>query len=675
MNDFVLSDTIKKNFNKIPESIINEKDIFIIIYLIFFTLIDNNKLEDYLNDNSQFKNKNKLNDMKILKEEENKNNLNNSLIKEINSDFSIENYKKIKNLLYELTIDKNYFPDLLEFCLINALILVFNCGKEHTINIYLYDNFNKIKRGKTFENLEKNSFISQILKEPIQSYLKEVVEFNFNEVNGELTNDKKEVIKKKQYMNLFENLGNSLKNILVFQDILIIILKNFFNNFEEKVEVLLKNVEKENSITSLISPLIYMGTIIKFKKFQLIYDKENDNLRKFILSQLKILYSYPKSSFNYLFYILFTVYKITNSNQIEIEKIPFQYDITQAFLEYDSSFVMASVIKYDKRIKHIIFNQNKFGEIGLYELGKNLLFNQNIQIVNIGQMNLTTSQLEFFNIGLNGFCSAVELNYNNNIKIDESSGKAISESIVKFPNLIRLNLNKCKLGYGTKYILSTILEKKIKIKHLFLSKTLMDQTSIKILNKIIEKKNCSIEILSVSNCNFNNLFGRNFLKSMCKNVSIQELYMYNCKLNDSHYNDIRNLIISGNLNVISLYKNDISNFETLLKLIGLTNVKKKNNKIESQLMNLDLSVNPIKKQSICPKYLDVFIDICEKTTLKILDISQIINGENPKAIKEEENDMDIDDPPSSITKDESTIKTLNEKLGKIIENENKDIYF
>ena len=665
MNDFVLSDTIKKNFNKIPESIISEKDIFIIIYLIFFTLIDNNKLEDYLNDNSQFKNKNKLNDMKILKEEENKNNLNNSLIKEINSDFSIENYKKIKNLLYKLTIDKNYFPDLLEFCLINALILVFNCGKEHTINIYLYDNFNKIKRGKTFENLEKNSFISQILKEPIQSYLKEVVEFNFNEVNGELTNDKKEVIKKKQYMNLFENLGNSLKNIL----------KNFFNNFEEKVEVLLKNVEKENSITSLISPLIYMGTIIKFKKFQLIYDKENDNLRKFILSQLKILYSYPKSSFNYLFYILFTVYKITNSNQIEIEKIPFQYDITQAFLEYDSSFVMASVIKYDKRIKHIIFNQNKFGEIGLYELGKNLLFNQNIQIVNIGQMNLTTSQLEFFNIGLNGFCSAVELNYNNNIKIDESSGKAISESIVKFPNLIRLNLNKCKLGYGTKYILSTILEKKIKIKHLFLSKTLMDQTSIKILNKIIEKKNCSIEILSVSNCNFNNLFGRNFLKSMCKNVSIQELYMYNCKLNDSHYNDIRNLIISGNLNVISLYKNDISNFETLLKLIGLTNVKKKNNKIESQLMNLDLSVNPIKKQSICPKYLDVFIDICEKTTLKILDISQIINGENPKAIKEEENDMDIDDPPSSITKDESTIKTLNEKLGKIIENENKDIYF
>ena len=666
MKNFVLSDTIKKNYNKIPESIISEKDIFMIIYLIFFTLVDNNKLEDYLNDNSQIKNKNTLNDMKTLKEEEeNKNNLNNSLIKEINSDFSIENYKKIKNLLYELTINKNYFPDLLEFCLINALILVFNCGKEHTINIYLYDNFNKIKRGKTFENLEKNSFISQILKEPIQSYLKEVVEFNFNEVNGELTNDKKEVIKKKQYMNLFENLGNSLKNIL----------KNFYNNFEEKIEELLKNVEKENSITSLISPLIYMGTIIKFKKFQLIYNKENDNLRKFILSQLKILYSYPKSSFNYLFYILFAVYKITNSKQIEIEKIPFKYDISQAFLEYDSSFVMASVIKYDKRIKHIIFNQNKFGEIGLYELGKNLLFNQNIQIVNIGQMNLTTSQLEFFNIGLNGFCSAVELNYNNNIKIDESSGKAISESIVKFPNLIRLNLNKCKLGYGTKYILSTILEKKNTIKHLFLSKTLMDQTSIKILNKIIEKKNCSIEILSVSNCNFNNHFGRNFLKSMCKNVSIQELYMYNCKLNDSHYNDIRNLIISGNLNVISLYKNDISNFETLLKLIGLTKVKKKNYKIESQLMNLDLSVNPIKKQSICPKYLDVLNDICDKSTLKILDISQIINGENPKAIKEEENDMDIDDPPSSITKDESTIKTLNEKLGKIIENENKDIYF
>ena len=663
-----LPEDVISYFNEFPETIIDNRILYKIIYLIFFTLVDYNKLVEYLKENNNLKNKKILNEMKNIKEERNKNNLDN--FEGINDDFTIENYKKINKLLYDKTKDKNYFSDLLEFCLINALMLVFNCGKDHTINIYLYDNFNKIKRGKFFENLEKNSFVTEVLKQPFESYLKETVEYNFNEETLEFTNDKKEIIKKKQYLSLITNLGKSLNDILI----------GFFYNFEERVDELLKKVEKENSTSSKISPLIYMGMIIKFKKFQLIYEKGNEELKKYICSQIKILYSYPKSSFNYLFYILFTIFKIKNSSQIKKTKTTFKFEISQAFLEYDSSFVMASIIKYDKRIKHIIFNQNKFGEIGFYELGKNLLFNQNIIILNIGQMNITTSHLNFFNIGLNGYCSAIELNYNNNIKINSTSGKAIAESITKFPNLIRLNLNKCELGTGTKYVLKTILENPMKIKHLFLSKTLMDETSIKILNKIIEKKNCTIQILSVSNCNFNNKYGRKFLRSMCKNISIEELYMYNCELDDSYYCDVRNLIISGNLNVLSLYKNKFSNFESILKLIHLTSTQKKGYKTGSQLINLDLSVNPIKKNSICNKYIDIFVNVCYNTTLKILDISQTLNGENPKIKNEEdENKMDIDESTKSKSSIENSelneskrIENLNERLKDI---ENKDIYF
>ena len=663
-----LPEDVISYFNEFPETIIDNRILYKIIYLIFFTLVDYNKLVEYLKENNNLKNKKILNEMKNIKEERNKNNLDN--FEGINDDFTIENYKKINKLLYDKTKDKNYFSDLLEFCLINALMLVFNCGKDHTINIYLYDNFNKIKRGKFFENLEKNSFVTEVLKQPFESYLKETVEYNFNEETLEFTNDKKEIIKKKQYLSLITNLGKSLNDKLI----------GFFYNFEERVDELLKKVEKENSTSSKISPLIYMGMIIKFKKFQLIYEKGNEELKKYICSQIKILYSYPKSSFNYLFYILFTIFKIKNSSQIKKTKTTFKFEISQAFLEYDSSFVMASIIKYDKRIKHIIFNQNKFGEIGFYELGKNLLFNQNIIILNIGQMNITTSHLNFFNIGLNGYCSAIELNYNNNIKINSTSGKAIAESITKFPNLIRLNLNKCELGTGTKYVLKTILENPMKIKHLFLSKTLMDETSIKILNKIIEKTNCTIQILSVSNCNFNNKYGRKFLRSMCKNISIEELYMYNCELDDSYYCDVRNLIISGNLNVLSLYKNKFSNFESILKLIHLTSTQKKGYKTGSQLINLDLSVNPIKKNSICNKYIDIFVNVCYNTTLKILDISQTLNGENPKIKNEEdENKMDIDESTKSKSSIENSelneskrIENLNERLKDI---ENKDIYF
>ena len=223
-----LPEDVISYFNEFPETIIDNRILYKIIYLIFFTLVDYNKLVEYLKENNNLKNKKILNDMKNIKEERNKNNLDN--FEGINDDFTIENYKKINKVLYDKTKDKNYFSDLLEFCLINALMLVFNCGKDHTINIYLYDNFNKIKRGKFFENLEKNSFVTEVLKQPFESYLKETVEYNFNEETLEFTNDKKEIIKKKQYLSLITNLGKSLNDILI----------GFFYNFEERVDELLK---------------------------------------------------------------------------------------------------------------------------------------------------------------------------------------------------------------------------------------------------------------------------------------------------------------------------------------------------------------------------------------------------------------------------------------------------
>ncbi len=95
---------------------------------------------------------------------------------------------------------------------------------------------------------------------------------------------------------------------------------------------------------------------------------------------------------------------------------------------------------------------------------------------------------------------------------------------------------------------------------------------------------------------------------------------------------------------------------------------------------MDLSVNPIKKNSICNKYIDIFVNVCYNTTLKILDISQTLNGENPKIKKEEdENKMDIDESTQSKSSVENSelneskrMELLNERLKDI---ENKDIYF
>jgi hypothetical protein len=141
--------------------------------------------------------------------------------------------------------------------------------------------------------------------------------------------------------------------------------------------------------------------------------------------------------------------------------------------------------------------------------------------------------------------------------------------------------------------------------------------------------------------------------------------MYNCNLNDTFYNEISKLIISWNLNVISFYKNKFSKFETSLKLIKLTSINNNNTKNDSQLSSLDLSLNPIKRESICEKNIDLFIDICEKTKLNILDVSQIINGEIPKKEKKvEENIYD------------ERVEKLNNSLNKLKkDNFDSDIYF
>ena len=100
----------------------------------------------------------------------------------ITSDFTNENYKNIISYLYNNTKKKEYFPDLLEFCLIIALSFVVSSEIGHTINIYLYDNFSKIKKAKTFEKLQKNfTYIVDILTPSFKKYIKETDELNFNE--------------------------------------------------------------------------------------------------------------------------------------------------------------------------------------------------------------------------------------------------------------------------------------------------------------------------------------------------------------------------------------------------------------------------------------------------------------------------------------------------------------
>ena len=200
----------------------------------------------------------------------------------------------------------------------------------------------------------------------------------------------------------------------------------------------------------------------------------------------------------------------------------------------------------------------------------------------------------------------------------------------------------------------------------------MDEISIKILSNIVSQKNCQIEILSVNNNNFGNKMGKKFLREMTYNNLIQELYMYNCNLDDSFLNEIKNLILFGNLNIISFYKNKISNFESILKTISLCTINKNNNfncekKLYSQLNNLDFGYNSIKKENICDIHITILEEIIENIDLDNLDISQIINGQCDDLPSE---DKIVDDKKNKNIINENKyiqrVKNLNETIKKLI---------
>ena len=663
------------HLNIFSTSIIQEKNTNLIIQMFIKTLISLEKFKKKL---KNLKIENKLNNflLKVFTEEENIKNYNEEINKyneknieyQINDNFSLLNYKNILKFLEEVILEKKYLVDVLEYCIINALICIFCPGKEITFNLYVYDNFNKMKRISNYEYLLKNSFEIDILNAPFKQYINENKELMYDESKKIFEDKNKKVIEvNPKLKELFTSLGENNTDII----------KNFFDLFNKNIENIIKIIQEDIIINNII-PLIYLGTISKFQKLKEIYltFQMNNDLINYFYNEIQKLYYNPKSSFNYLFYILFTVNKIKNSSQINLEKIPFKFDLSQAFIEEENSIIISSSLKFDNRIKEIILNQNKFG-IGFYELGKNLYFNKNINKLNFGQMNLNQSQLRYFYNGLieQNF-SIIEFNLFQNIKIDYSCGEIIGKILYKFPNLIILNLNKCNLSFGLKYILKNILiftyQKRTKLKKLYLSNVNMDEISIKILSNIVSQKNCQIEILSVNNNNFGNKMGKKFLREMTYNNSIQELYMYNCNLDDSFLNEIKNLILFGNLNIISFYKNKISNFESILKTISLCTINKNNNfncekKLYSQLNNLDFGYNSIKKENICDIHITILEEIIENIDLDNLDISQIINGQCDDLPSE---DKIVDDKKNRNIINENKyiqrVKNLNETIKKLI---------
>ena len=131
--------------------------------------------------------------------------------------------------------------------------------------------------------------------------------------------------------------------------------------------------------------------------------------------------------------------------------------------------------------------------------------------------------------------------------------------------------------------------------------------------------------------------------------------MYDSGFDDHDYPFFKKLIINSKLNVLSIYKNRIKNFETIIKLLSLTqNIPEEQDKEKkliykiknNQLFNFDVSENPIMGKLILKDDIIVLKNICKYTGLAVFDMIHILGKNNNKEKenhreKEEENIIKI----------------------------------
>ena len=600
----------------------------------------------------------------------------------INYDYSLKNYANIVLYIKKNTLNNDkIFINVLEFCFIVAFQSFFKLEKEYTINLFLFDNFNKIRKPNLFKTLEKNGIPLELLKDgKLKDYYKNCPETDtFDEKKVKYKIDNKEIEPLDLFKNYYKKTLESIKKNGPIQEPNI--------EFLEKIEQL----EDDKFYLKGIIPLIYIGQYIKIQKNNYIAQSINPmtkELKDYLDKSLNLMYIYPKSSYIDLFITSFLVYKIVNSPFIGLKNNKYNLDFNQAYINISNSIIISSAIKFDQRIHTVTFTQNKIGETGMFEAALNFSLNKKIEVIDFSQMNITTEHLQYF---LNGFVTdsienILELNLSNNtyFKNNIETGIYLAKIIGKFKKLKTLNLNKCKLKNSINPIfieLDNLYSKgNYELENLLISMNEMTQNAIYSLGKLVRNKKCQLVVLSCGYSNFHNDAGRYFLKSLAENDILQELYLYQAQLEDSDYEIIKYVIINSKLNILSLYKNNIKNFDTILKLFSLTSILKIDKNVEPQnvLYSLDLSDNPINQKTILNIDIALLTYICKKTGLSMFDLAHIIHG-NTNEIKEVKDAEIIDSTlnasstfDTSQNSSKSTNNSSNIKYVRIIEESNFD---
>ena len=569
----------------------------------------------------------------------------------ISFEYNEDNLKNIFNYLKNNY--KEFYIELLEKMLYVPFFLVSELPTEYTYNLYLFDDFQKIKKYSSFIELKKKMFDIELFNKNLSEYFQKEIYLGEKFIN-----------------NGYDLVKNNIKPLCE-------LLRLILNDKVEKINNVLQNFKN-------------IETNPFFKEN--IYEKE-----------IKILEGFLKNCenktdfdlFNEFIYTVFACYSMVNQDSINFDQkvVPFQYDCTLGYINQTNCMSIMDSIKNDLRFKGLKLNNNMFGPAGYYLLARNLLLNPSIDNIQLFQNQFSTMCLYFFVEGFEikerdkkkkdkskkdkkskkskdrnkndeyyKLDKITEINLCNNF-LDTDCGLCLSKLLDIFPNLLTLNLNKNNLGSSAKYLCVNLknkyrTDKNYNFESLFFVLSNLDINSIIGLDDLISDEKCRLKHLNLNYNNLNNYAGDNLLKHLKYNKSLLDIYLYGCNIGNSKINLLNDIMRYSSLNWLYLYKNQINNFENLIRLFSntkLINLSKINIEKEQQkktedlvlpcLNNLDISFNL--PDNIDRNDLNIILSLIKKSGLDMFDMNNIVNGPEPDYNKPNE---DIKDETDEINK-------------------------
>ena len=632
-------ENIKEQILIPPEAIIDEK-----LYRFLILLMGNIFIKPKNGQTFQ-KSRDKLNEwIKII---------NDKLKKNISTEYSIDNLKNIIDFVKSQ--NKILAGDILEGILILIFSYAFKTRKENTFSEFIFKTFKddykyKLEESDNYDLAEwfiKDKFIPNELQN-----IKELLEKDNKTEENE--NIRKNMIKNSPLYYL----------LIEIQKLKLININD--KNKNEKINKYIygRNFKYNKIIDTNFSSDFMPKKIIRyfFISVFIYYQNKHSSLIKYTKEEkreIEIKYEDEEDQPN----------NSVEKEVIDLAGIPFDYNLSEAFIQSKLANTVLSPSRIEPRISKITMSQNKLDERGMYELSKVLIFNKFVKKCHFDTSFIKSYYLDYLNLGLgiydNYTLEELDLSMNS---LNKESGEYLSNILSHLKNLKTINLssNDLKNSVSTFFVMLKTLyrQKKTNLENLVLNKCNMDNNSFYELGELLKSKFCNLKRLYLNN----NIFPTNcnFLKKLKKNKTLTQIYLNKNNLNETHTDDIMRLISNTHLETLYLYKNKISLFSDCLRILFRTKLVQKLSGTDSKgqssfLINLDISDNFCSDKN-ADKIENLLKNIIKNTTLYSMDLSHILYDNNsPDKVEKKEDNADY------IKKIDEMKKELDEQRDKYAE--------